>query len=311
MKIGLVCPYTLNPPGGVQEHILALARIFKKRGHKVKIIAPDYPPNMRPVKIPSDTIFIGRGRKISLNGTVSWIAFGLDYEPRVREVLEKEKFDILHFHHPTVPTLSWFILAHSQATNIITVHRAGNLSLEEKALQLLFTPLIFTLSRRLHAKIAVSESAKKHGRQFFSGDYYLIPNGIDIDRFTPEGPKIKKFLARPGERRRINILFVGRLEERKGLIYLLKASRRLQGSPRLIIVGEGPQKQDLQAFVLDKKIPEVYFEGHVSPQKLPAYYRTADIFCSPATHGESFGIVLLEAMASGLPIVAFFNTGST
>lgn len=306
----MVCPYTLTPPGGVQEHILALARIFKKRGHKVKIIAPDYPPNLRPSKIPPDIIFIGRGRKVNLNGTASWITLGLNYEPRVQKVLERERFEVLHFHQPTTPTFSWFVWANSQVANVVTFHRAGNLSNEERALYLIFSPLIFTLTHRLQAKIAVSESARKNSSQFFPGNYEIIPNGIDLERFKPQGSKIEKF--HPKNEEKLNILFVGRIEERKGLIYLLKAFRGLQEKNlpcRLIIVGEGTQKETLEEFVFKQKIPEVYFEGHVSSQKLPSYYRTADIFCSPATHGESFGIVLLEAMASGLPITTCANPG--
>ena len=141
----------------------------------------------------------------------------------------------------------------------------------------------------------------------YKGPKTVIPNGIDLEEFKSNGPKIKKFLDR-----KINILFLGRIEERKGLIYLLKAFKILTkkfSNLRLIVVGEGPLKTDLEKWVEKNKLKNVVFEGQISEEKAPSYYRTCDIYCSPAIYGESFGIVLIEAMACSKPVVAFANEG--
>ena len=141
----------------------------------------------------------------------------------------------------------------------------------------------------------------------FNGPKKVIPNGIDLEEFNPKVPRLKKFSDG-----KINILFLGRIEERKGLIYLLKAFKILSRSHsnlRLIVVGEGPLKDDYQKWVENNKLENVVFEKAIREKEVPSYYRTCDIYCSPAIYGESFGIVLIEAMALGVPVVAFANTG--
>lgn len=301
MKIGLVCPYALNY-GGVQEHVRALYKNFIQRDHEVRILAPQA-FGEEPKK---DVIFLGRGFYTdSTTGTGSHLTIGLHYGPLVDEVLRREKFDILHFHEPMVPTISWFLLAYSQSINIITCHRAQKFSEEEASLYRFFKPVSLLLARRIHGRIAVSQTAKKFALKLFPGQYSIIPNGIDISRFRPTGEKLKKF-----NDGKINILFVGRLELRKGLVYLLRAFSLLNDNRlRLIVVGDGPMREECEKFAQKKKLENVSFEGEISEEKLPLYYRSTDIFCSPAPHGESFGIVLLEAMASGRPVVAFANAG--
>ena len=300
MKIGLVCPYTLNH-GGVQEHVRALYKNFTACGHDVRIIAPRQ-GRESPKK---DVIFIGRGFYAATPSTGCHLTLGLHYAPVVEEVLEHEKFDILHFHEPMVPTISWFLLTYSKSLNIVTFHRAQKFSEEEISLYNFFKPFLIPLVvRKFHGRIAVSQAAEEFALKHFPGKYAIIPNGVDLARFRPQGKKLKRF-----DDEKINILFVGRLEQRKGLTFLLQALADVRNERlRLIVVGDGPLRKDCERFA-EKKGLDVFFEGEVSDTDLPSYYRSADIFCSPAIHGESFGIVLLEAMASGLPIVAFANIG--
>lgn len=301
MKIGLVSPYALNH-GGVQEHIRALYTNFTSQNHEVKIIAPRL-SREAPKK---DVIFLGRAFYAeSATGTGSYLTIGLHYGPIVEEILEREKFDILHFHEPMVPTISWFVLAYSKSLNIMTSHRAQRFSEEEAALYTFLKPLRLLLTKKIHGRIAVSRSAKTLAGEYFPGKYTIIPNGVDLTRFRPQGKKLPRF-----NDGKINLLFVGRIEPRKGLIFLLRTLANLKdGRLRLIVVGDGPLRAECERFAQRKKMDNVYFEGAVSEDDLPLYYRSADIFCSPALHGESFGIVLLEAMASNLPLVVFTNPG--
>lgn len=302
MKIGLVSPYTLTY-GGVQEHVRALYQNFTSRGHDVRIIAPRL-GRENPQK---DVIFIGRAfYSENTTGTGSYHTLGFHYGPIVEEVLEREKFDVLHFHEPMLPTISWFLLTYSKSLNIITAHRAQKFSPEEKALYRFLKPLLLPLlAKKVHGRIAVSQAAYKFTRRYLPGECTIIPNGVDPTRFCPRGKRLPQF-----QDGKINILYVGRLEPRKGLIYLLRTLLLLGDDRlRLIIVGDGPLKKEYQRFIQKKRLANIFFAGEVAAQNLPSYYRSADIFCSPAPHGESFGIVLLEAMASGLPVVAFANLG--
>lgn len=301
MKIGLVSPYTLNY-GGVQEHVRYLYENFTARGHDVRVIAPRL-GREEPKK---DVIFIGRGFYMgSAMGTGSYITLGFHYGPVVEEVLEREKFEVLHFHEPMVPTISWFLLAYSRSVNIITCHHTQKFSEEEAALYAFLKPFYPLFAKKIHGRIAVSETAKEFALRYFPGEYAIIPNGVDLSRFTPRGKKMEIFSDE-----KINLLFVGRIEPRKGLIYLLRALSEIKDDRlHLTVVGEGPVREDCERFVQRKKMENVFFAGEVSGKDLPLYYRTADIFCSPAFRGESFGIVLLEAMASALPLIAFANPG--
>ncbi len=155
-------------------------------------------------------------------------------------------------------------------------------------------------------KIAVSPLAASFAARLCPGSYDIIPNGVNRERFYPGVQENQEF-----EDELVNILFVGRFDRRKGLTYLLSAFKELDPSPkkRLLIVGDGPEKRSAEHFVRKHKLREVHFLGPVARNRLPGIYRSADIFCAPATHGESFGIVLLEALASGLPIIAYANPG--
>ena len=301
MKIGLISFHSFLQPGGVKRHVLGLYKEFKKRGIKVKIIVPRRSPEE---KYGKDVIIMGTSLPLPAAGTqgdfcIYFNPFALD------SFLKKEKFDVLHFHNVGFPSTIQ-VLERSNALNILTFH--ANL---EKSNIIKIFPQIRDFANRI-AKwkidgiIGVNPLNLRFFRKF-NGPKKVIPNGIDLEEFNPKVPRLKKFSDG-----KINILFLGRIEERKGLIYLLKAFKILSRSHsnlRLIVVGEGPLKDDYQKWVENNKLENVVFEKAIREKEVPSYYRTCDIYCSPAIYGESFGIVLIEAMALGVPVVAFANTG--
>lgn len=301
MKIGLICPYTFSRPGGVQEHVKALYQEFKKFGQEVKIITPR---KSKTEDYGNEVILLGRS--IEAGGNDSVIDLSLAAKPlEIRRLLSHEQFDILHFHNLT-PFLPLQFLQASKTVNILTWHSALEGSKTFKYLILLRRMLDFYLKKKFQGVILVSAICKNEIKGFL-GQQRVIPNGVDLERFNPNLKGLTEF--KDGS---FNILFVGRLEKRKGLIYLLRAFLLLQKKQqnlRLIVVGDGDQREGCEIFVAAKKLENVIFTGAVSNDDLPRYYATADLFVSPATHGESFGIVLLEAMACGVPVLGFANSG--
>jgi phosphatidylinositol alpha-mannosyltransferase len=215
---------------------------------------------------------------------------------QVGGVLDRERFDLLHFHEPFVPFLSLVVLRQSTSVNIATFHAFGGFSPAYE----LGSRMVRPYARRLHGRIAVSAAARHFIDRYFPGDYKVIPNGVDVDRYRRAVP-----IARWQDGTR-NILFVGRHEPRKGLVELLKAFRILRKTGcecRLLIVGSGPQEREARRYVLTRRLQGVEFLGRVSDDEKAQLFKTADVYASPATGRESFGIVLLEAMAAGTPIV--------
>lgn len=303
MRVGLISFHSFYQPGGVKRHVLGLHKEFKKRGIYSKIIAPR---RNRLEDYGKDVILLGTSFPLSFSGGQS--DFDINFNPlAIDRVLQKEKFDVLHFHNFGFPS-TWQILEKSESLNILTFHAdiGGSKFLKR------FPIFLYLLNKIVQWKIdGIIGVASLNLKVFkdFKGPKVVLPNGIDLEEFNPRVPKLKKFCDG-----KINILFVGRIEERKGLIYLLKAYKILQrmksSSPlRLIIVGEGGLKKYCQNYVKENSLKEVCFEGQITGPKLPSYYRTCDIYCSPAIYGESFGIVLIEAMASSVPVVAFANEG--
>jgi len=301
MKVGLISFHSFLQPGGVKRHVLGLYKEFKKRGIKVKIIVPRRSPEE---KYGKDVIIMGTSLPLPAAGTQG--DFCIYFNPfALSSFLKKERFDVLHFHNVGFPSTIQ-VLERSNALNILTFH--ANL---EKSNIIKIFPQIRDFANRI-AKwkidgiIGVNPLNLRFFRKF-NGPKKVIPNGIDLEEFNPKVPRLKKFSDG-----KINILFLGRIEERKGLIYLLKAFKILSRSHsnlRLIVVGEGPLKDDYQKWVENNKLENVVFEKAIREKEVPSYYRTCDIYCSPAIYGESFGIVLIEAMALGVPVVAFANTG--
>ncbi len=297
MKIALVSPYDLAYPGGVANHIFALEREFIKMGHDVKLIAPA----SRGATSDDRIICIGRAWPTPSSGSVARITLTPWISSKVKPVLEREKFDVIHLHEPLVPTLCTTVLRLSRAANIGTFHAMDSRGYTFwKPYTMLF---LKKWSRKLDGRIAVSKPAREFISGHFPADYTIIPNGVDLEHFSPDVPPFEQF--RDGK---INILFVSRLEKRKGVNYLLSAYRQVRqeiGNCRLILVGPSTRwSRQYEKKIKRQGMEDIVFAGYVSQEDLPRYYQTADIVCSPATGRESFGLILLEAMAMGKPIVA-------
>jgi phosphatidyl-myo-inositol alpha-mannosyltransferase len=293
MKIGLVCPYIYPDNGGVAQHVRYLYENLRLRGHDVRILTASHGPQRASE---GDIIRLGVGFSVPINASVGTLTFSPRYLSQIGRMLEREQFDLLHFHEPFVPFLSLFLLRESNSVNIATFHAYAGFSpsyeFGSRALQ--------GYAARLHGRIAVSAAARHFIDRFFPGDYKVIPNGVDVPRFANAVPIARWQDGTP------NVLFVGRHEPRKGLLDLLKAHRILRktGSrQRLLVVGSGPQEREARRYVATRGLQGVEFLGRVSDTEKAQLFRTADVYASPATGGESFGIVLLEAMAAGTPIV--------
>jgi phosphatidylinositol alpha-mannosyltransferase len=294
MKIGLVSPYIYPLPGGVTQHVRYLYENLRLRGYDVRILTSSHGPQR---SSEGDVIRIGMGFSVPANGSVGTVTFSHRFPSQVREVLDHERFDLLHFHEPFVPFLSLVVLRESQSVNIATFHAYAGFSPSYE----FGGRVLGGYANRLHGRIAVSAAARHFIDRYFPGDYKVIPNGVDVERYRRAVP-----LARWQDGVR-NVLFVGRLEPRKGILELLKAYRVLRKTGcdcRLLIVGSGPLEREARRYVATRRLGGVEFLGRVSDDEKAQLFKTADVFVSPATGRESFGIVLLEAMAAGTAIVA-------
>ena len=294
MKIGLVTPYVYPLPGGVTQHVRYLYENLRLRGHDVRIISSSHGLQRASE---GDIIRIGKGFSLPVNGSVGTITLSPRFVSQVRAMLDREQFDLLHFHEPFVPFLSPIILRLSTSVNIATFHAYGGFSPSYE----FGSKVMKGEAARLHGRIAVSGAAKHFIDRYFPGDYKVIPNGVDVHGFGRAVP-----LARWQDGTR-NLFFVGRFEPRKGLLELLKAYRILRKTGcdcRLLVAGTGPLGKEARRYVATRRMKGVEFLGRVSDAEKAQLFRTADVYISPATGGESFGIVLLEAMAAGTAIVA-------
>src|SRR5438270_2375367 len=297
MKVGLVSPYDFSSPGGVRDHVRYLAHQLQQLGHEPRIFAPS---SRRDVDANgSDFYRIGSPIAIPVNDSVARISLSFHLGNRVAAIVEREKFDVLHFHEPLMPALPMTMLRMSPTANVGTFQAfaTSNVGYSDER------PLLQPYLDRLHRGIAVREPARDFFIRYFP-DFSLrvIPNGVDTTVYRPGLSPIRHLRDE-----NVNILFVGRLEKRKGLGYLLRGyefMRQRFDHARLIIVGDGPLRGQAESFIARHRLPDVVMAGYVPDTVLPRYYDSADIFCAPATGGESFGIVLLEAMACRLPVVA-------
>jgi phosphatidylinositol alpha-mannosyltransferase len=302
MKIGLVCPYNITKNGGVQEHVLACQRELRKRGHDAYILTP------KPKEYEEDpgkhVIFIGESKDFNspLHTTVQVSA---SVNNTIDEVLEEHQFDILHFHEPWVPMLSAQILSRSKCVNIGTFHAKLPETLMTRTMAKVVTPYTKSVLKYIDEFTAVSDAAAEYLCTLTDVQVALIPNGIDLSKY-------KAPMRRSDSRKHKTILYIGRLEGRKGVKHLLHAFKLLsdrQPDVSLIIAGDGPERQKLEWLAQDLGLQNVEFVGFISDKDKIRYLRTVDLYCSPALYGESFGIVLLEAMATGLVTVAGDNPG--
>ena len=302
MKVAMVSPYDFTWPGGVNAHVTQLSAELRTRGHEVTVIAPGTPVAPRgQCGAAGNFIPMGRSVPLSAGGSTARVTLSWWLWPRVRRLMARERFDLVHVHEPLAPLLPLMFLQHSNAVNVGTFHAFS----DEQQLYRWSRYALRAWHRRLHGRIAVSEAARTFVAPHFpQRQYRVIPNGIDFRRFAEATPLPE---LRDGKK---NVLFVGRKDERKGLRYLLEAFARLLESRRdlrLIVVGPG-QPDPVCASLIESANRHgsdvARLVGTVSDEDLPRYYASADVFCSPATGGESFGIVLLEAMAAGVPVVA-------
>jgi phosphatidylinositol alpha-mannosyltransferase len=303
MKIGLVCPYNIARGGGVQEIVRAMRTELELRGHTAKIITPQ-PKDVTGFNT-QGVLFLGSSTDFrSPLHTTTQLSVSVDTEA-IEQMIEIEQFDILHFHEPWVPFFSRQILTRSSSVNVATFHAKIPETLMSRTVVKVVTPYLRGVLKYLHQLTAVSDAAAEYVSGLTEQPITIIPNGIDLDRY-------KKPLQSRNSKKLRTILYIGRLERRKGVNYLLKAyhlfSER-QAGVELIIAGDGPDREKLELMVEELHIPRVHFLGHISEEKKLDLLAKSDLFCSPAIYGESFGIVLLEAMASGLVTVAGNNSG--
>ena len=300
MRIAQVSPYDFAHPGGVQRHIASLSRELQDRGHEVSILAPctrDEPA----VDIGDvDLRTFGRSVPVPTAGSIARISFSVWHEWRLKTMLENEKFDIVHIHEPLMPMFALTASRFSPSTTIGTFHAYN----EGRGKGYMFWKKVLNRGAiRLNGRIAVSEPAKQFANRYFEGDYTVIPNGLDVDRFSKPAPKpsILKDDA-------MNMVFVGRVNEpRKGLRYALGAYSLLKWQYpklRLIVVGAGVPDRESYRIMGERSLDDVIFTGPVSEDELPGYYQNADIFLAPNTGKESFGFIIIEAMSASTPIVA-------
>ena len=299
MKIALVSPYDFSHPGGVGRHITALFNNFISVGHEVKVIAP---ASRKVNDFGEHFIRIGRPFPIPASDSIIRVPLSLHLAPAIKKVMAEEKFDVVHLHEPFMPMLCSATLRFSNTVNVGTFHAAQGKPGYGFA-RPISTWMLERRARKLHGHIAVSKPAMDYVSRFVPAEYEIIPNGVDLTYFRPDVPLINDFCDG-----KLNIVFMGRLEFRKGINYLLKAFYEVKSqmpNTRLIICGPGTRlRKRYEQWVKDVHLQDVVFTGLVNYEEQPSYYRTADIFCAPATSHESFGLILLEAMATGRPVVA-------
>ncbi|HEY2331053.1 MAG TPA: glycosyltransferase family 4 protein [Acidimicrobiales bacterium] len=283
MRVGLVCPYSLSLPGGVRGQVLGLARSLRGLGHDVRVLGPcDGPPPDAGVTP------LGNSVPLAANGSVASIAPDLPCALRTIRALRDEAFDLVHVHEPLVPGPSMVSTLMKTAPLVGTFHAAGASAAYKWA-----GPALRLLADRLDARTAVSADAQHLVKQFVGGDYELLFNGIEVELFAK---------ATPWPTEGPTVLFVGRNETRKGLAVLLDAFESLPADVRLWIVSDRPQGTEIEARAA--RDPRIEWLGRIDDEERNRRLRGADLFCAPSLGGESFGVVLLEAMAAGTPIVA-------
>ena len=295
MKVALVSAYDYGHPGGVTEHVRNLSAGLRRRGHEVTVLAPSSSSDEEHES--PDFVRVGRPVPIPAHGSLARISVSLHLMTRIKRIMRENSFEVAHLHEPLMPVLPVTALRYSETYTVGTFHAFARSNIG----YYYGKPLLKRYVRRLNVRIAVSPAARDFVQHYFPGDYRIVPNGIDVGRFASARPIPE--LAEGGR----TILFVGRLESRKGLGYLLRAFMQLKPSQpdlRLCIVGDGPMRRWYANFLARHDIPDVIMAGYVSPTDLPRYYASCEVFCAPNTGDESFGIVLLEAMAAGKPIVA-------
>ena len=293
MRIGIVCPYSWDVPGGVQFHVRDLAEVLVARGHEVSVLAPadDDTP------LPSYVVAAGRAVPVPYNGSVARVNFGPISAARVRRWLREGEFDVLHIHEPATPSLSVLACWAASGPIVATFHTAN---LRSRAMLAAY-PILEPALEKISARVAVSEDARRTLVEHMGGDAVLIPNGVFVDRFAAAGPE-PSWRGEAG-----TVGFIGRLDEdRKGLPTLLAAFARVvavRPGVRLLVAGRGDAEEAVEDLPAEVR-SAVTFLGQVSEKDKARLLRTVDVYVAPNLGGESFGIILVEALAAGAPVLA-------
>ena len=296
LRIALVSPYDFAYPGGVTNHITGLSDELRRRGHAVTIVAPS---SRRLGDVDADNLaIIGRPIPVPTAGSIARVTLSLTLGKRVRPLLDAGQFDIVHLHEPMTPTLPLTFLRLASSPALVGTFHAYA---ERRRALGLSRPLLQRWAHRLDERIAVTEPARQFANRYFPGSYTIIPNGVETKTFREAAP-FPTF-----QDGKLNILFQGRMEKRKGFPHMLRAYSQVRWqfpNCRLLVVGPGNMDRESARVIGERGLEDVHFLGYASDEELPRYYRTADIFCSPASGNESMGIVLIQAMAAARAVVA-------
>ena len=291
MRVAIVCPYDLDRPGGVQDHVRRLATELRTQGDLVLTVGPG--------RLDGEHADVGGAVGVPANGSVAPIALSPAAGRRTRQVLASWRPDVVHVHEPVVPMVG--LAAMRAGAPLVTTHHAWS---ERSGLYGLVGPLLRRVVDRAAVRVAVSPAAASfhaNALRLHPTDFHVVPNGVDVARFAEASPLDRLRGDGPV------LLFVGRLERRKGLEHGVRAFAHLKTrhpSLRMVVVGDGPERERCQELLPAGLRVDVDMLGRVSDDDLPRCYASADVFVAPATGGESFGIVLLEALAAGVPVVA-------
>ncbi|GAT02968.1 alpha-mannosyltransferase pimA [Mycolicibacterium fortuitum subsp. acetamidolyticum] len=292
MRIGMVCPYSFDVPGGVQSHVLQLAEVMRAGGHYVSVLAPSSPH----VKLPDYVVSGGKAVPIPYNGSVARLRFGPATHRKVKRWLMLGEFDVLHLHEPNAPSLSMLALQAAEGPIVATFHTSTTKSLTLSVFQGILRPF----HEKIVGRIAVSDLARRWQMEALGSDAVEIPNGVDVPSFA-NAARLEGY-PRPGR----SVLFLGRFDEpRKGMPVLLGALPKLVrrfADIEILIVGRGDE--DALREEAGELAGHLRFLGQVDDEAKASAMRSADVYCAPNLGGESFGIVLVEAMAAGTPVVA-------
>ncbi|MFJ9177242.1 glycosyltransferase family 4 protein [Streptomyces sp. NPDC102360] len=291
MRIGIVCPYSWDVPGGVQFHIRDLAEHLIGLGHEVSVLAPadDETP------LPPYVVSAGRAVPVPYNGSVARLNFGFLSAARVRRWLSDGTFDVVHIHEPASPSLGLLTCWAAQGPIVATFHTSNPRSRAMIAAYPILQPAL----EKISARIAVSEYARRTLVEHLGGDAVVIPNGVDVDFFARAEPK--------AEWQGDTIGFIGRIDEpRKGLPVLMKALPKIlaeRPQTRLLVAGRGDEDEAVASLPKEMR-DRVEFLGMVSDEDKARLLTSVDVYVAPNTGGESFGIILVEAMSAGAPVLA-------
>ncbi|BBX70674.1 glycosyltransferase family 4 protein [Mycolicibacterium psychrotolerans] len=294
MRIGMVCPYSFDVPGGVQSHVLQLAEVMHAEGHDVSVLAPASPE--AEASLPGYVVSGGRAVPIPYNGSVARLRFGPATHRKVKKWLQQGDFDVLHLHEPNAPSLSMLALNIAEGPIVATFHTSTTKSLTLSV----FEPILRPMHEKIVGRIAVSDLARRWQMEALGSDAVEIPNGVDVASFA-DAPLLDGY-PRPGR----SILFLGRFDEpRKGMAVLIGALPAVVerfGDVEILVVGRGDENELRET--AGPLAGHLRFLGQVDDAMKASAMRSADVYCAPHTGGESFGIVLVEAMAAGTAVVA-------